>query len=37
MHDYVENSTVRLEYCPTREMAADALSKPLPKGRHDEV
>ena len=37
VRDYVENGTIRLEYCPTKEMVADALTKPLPKGRHDEL
>jgi hypothetical protein len=30
----VENGTIELEYCPTREMVADALTKPLVKDSH---
>lgn len=31
--DQVENGAIRLEYCPTEKMVADALTKPLAKER----
>ena len=34
VRDCVENGKVKLEYCPTAEMVADALTKPLSKDRH---
>jgi hypothetical protein len=34
IRECVENGTIELEYCPTREMIADALTKPLVKDRH---
>jgi hypothetical protein len=37
VRDYVENGAIRLEYCPMKEMMADALTKPLLKGRHVEL
>ena len=34
VRDCVENGKVKLEYCPTAKMVADALTKPLSKDRH---
>ena len=33
----MENERVKLEYCPTAEMVADALTKPLARIRHQEM
>ena len=37
MRDYVEKGQIELEYCPTAEMVADALTKPLAKERHQKL
>ena len=34
VHKCVENGDIELEYCPTADMVADALTKALPKKRH---
>ena len=33
MRETVQNGLVELKYCPTKEMAADILSKPLCRGK----
>ena len=37
VRDCVENGKVQLKYCPTAEMVADALTKPLAKRKHHEM
>ncbi len=37
VRDSVENERVKLEYCPTADMVADALTKPLARIRHQEM
>jgi len=34
VRECVEMGTIELEYCPTKDMVADALTKALPKERH---
>ena len=34
VRECVENGDIKLEYCPTADMVADALTKALPKERH---
>ena len=34
LRSYVENQSIRLEYCPTGDMIADALTKALPPALH---
>ena len=33
IRELVDDKKIRLEYCPTNEMAADLLTKPLPRAR----
>jgi len=37
VRDCVENNKIQLEYCPTADMVADALTKPLSKDRHQKL
>ena len=37
VHEAVQDSTINLTYCPTEEMAADLLTKPLPCGRFETL
>ena len=37
LSDCVENGKVKLKYCPTSEMVADPLTKPLSKDKHYEM
>src|SRR5215471_17390436 len=37
IREHVEKGKVTLEYCETAKMLADALTKPLPKHRHQEL
>jgi hypothetical protein len=37
VRDSVENERIKSEYCPTAEMVADALTKPLARVRHQEM
>jgi hypothetical protein len=34
IRECVENGTIQLKYCPTKDMVADALTKALPRDRH---
>ncbi len=34
VRDKVEDNSVTLQYCPTQEMVADILTKPLPRDKH---
>ena len=34
VRQHVSNRRVELNYCPTEEMVADIMTKPLPKGKH---
>ena len=33
----VEDGMIELQYCPTNEMNADLLTKPLPKGQFEKL
>jgi hypothetical protein len=35
IRDAIQEGTVKLEFCPTEDMLADGLTKPLPKARHN--
>jgi hypothetical protein len=35
IREMVETGAVRVEYCPTKEMTADVLTKPVPKEKHN--
>ena len=37
VRDYVEKGKIKLEYCPTDEMVADALTKPLARDKHHKM
>ena len=37
VRDCVESGKIKLEYCPTVDMVADALTKPLAKERHQKL
>jgi hypothetical protein len=37
VRDCVENNIIQVEYCPSREMVADILTKPLPKHHFQEL
>ena len=37
VRDCIENRKVKLEYCPTEDMVADALTKPMARDRHRKM
>ena len=36
VRDYVNKGLLQVSHIPTSEMAADVLTKPLPRSKHDE-
>jgi hypothetical protein len=37
IREAITEGAIRLEYCPTKDMLADGLTKLLPKARHKEL
>jgi hypothetical protein len=37
IREAVQNEVIKLEYCPTNDMIADLLTKPLPKGQFEKL
>ena len=37
IHEAVQNEVIKLQYCPSQEMIADILTKPLSKGQFEKL
>ncbi len=37
IHEAVQGGVIDLQYCPTKEINADLLTKPLPKGQFEKL